>query len=120
MHEENFTQQIVETILDELKNYANAKPKRIKVQVGEMLHLIPESVQLHFQILSRSTHLEGAELDLKEVPVSVRCLACHQIGGVQDHHFLACLSCGSMDVELLSGQAIIVESIELEEGEVPS
>ncbi len=114
MHEGNFTQEIVGVILDELKKYPDAKPKAIKVLVGEMLHLVPASVQMHYQLLTQGTNLEGVVLELVQTPVVVRCGQCRSEGAVQDHHLLICSYCNSSDVELISGNDIRVESIEAE------
>lgn len=117
MHEGNFTEQIVEAIVAELKNHPGLKPKRVKVKVGEMLHLESESVKMHFASLTRGTALEHAALDLEEVPVLVRCGDCQEEGPVADHHLLMCENCDSKKVEMIQGNDIVIEGIELDTGE---
>jgi len=114
MHEANFTEQIVSTILNELKKYPDDRPRGAKVLVGEMLHLVPESVHMHYQLLTRGTPLEGIALDLVEVPVKIRCNHCGTEGAVEDHHLLMCTACSTMNVKLVSGNEIWVEVVELE------
>ena len=53
MHEGNFTQQIVTSIVSELEKHPGYRPQRIKVKVGEMLHLEPESVRTHYALLTK-------------------------------------------------------------------
>lgn len=113
MHEANFTQEIVSAILGELEHYPVLRPKLVKVKVGEMLHLIPDSVLMHYRQMTKGTHLEGAVLQLTETPVQVRCPVCSFTGGVEDHHMLLCSKCGSRDVELIQGKEITIESIEM-------
>ena len=98
MHEANFTSEIVHTILSELTKAPAGKPKSVKVVVGEMLHLIPVSVNMHFDLLVRGTRLEGTMLELQEARVRIRCGKCGREGGVEDHHLLMCESCGSLEV----------------------
>jgi len=114
MHEGNFTKEIVGVILDELKKYPDAKPKAIKVLVGEILHLVPASVQMHYQFLTQGTDLEGVVLELTQTPVVVRCSQCRSEGTVEDHHLLFCSYCHSSDVEIISGNDVRIESIEAE------
>ncbi|MBI4971457.1 MAG: hydrogenase maturation nickel metallochaperone HypA [Candidatus Omnitrophica bacterium] len=114
MHEGNFTEQIVAAILSELKKHPKGKVKQIKVKVGEMLHLEPESVKMHFELLTKGTRLEGIGLDLEEVPVTVCCLDCRAEGQVTDHHLLLCDNCDSRNVKITSGNNILIDSIELE------
>ncbi len=115
MHEGNFTQQIVTSIVSELEKHPGYRPQRIKVKVGEMLHLEPESVRTHYALLTKGTSLEGIALELEGMPVVVNCRACHAEGAVSDHHLLFCPSCYSRDVVIVSGNDVLIDSIELEQ-----
>lgn len=115
MHEGNYTGRIVSTILQELKKYPDQRPKAVKVQVGEMLHLAPESVRMHFELLTRGTALQGVTLDLEEVRVKIRCDRCQKEVEIRDHHALRCPDCGSEEVELCGGDQVLIESIEFED-----
>lgn len=114
MHEANFTQEIVSVILQELKRYPAYRAKEVKVKVGEMLHLVTESVLAHYQLMTKGTHLEGIALILEEEPVEVKCHDCGFIGGVEDHHFLSCSKCDSFQVQLLKGKEVTIDAIEMD------
>lgn len=114
MHEGNFTERIVAAILQELKKRPGYQPKRIKVKVGEMLHLEPESVKMHYAFLTKGTPLEKAELDLSEVKVTLYCWQCNHVMEVEDHHLLLCTYCSTTDVEVMSGNEVLIDSIEME------
>lgn len=109
MHEGHFTEQIVEAVLKELDGAAVDREAAILVSVGEMFHLVSESVQLHYGILTKGTPLEGTVLILEEVPVEVVCRQCGERGGVEDHHLLLCSKCGSQEVEMVAGHEVTVE-----------
>ncbi|MBI1978188.1 MAG: hydrogenase maturation nickel metallochaperone HypA [Candidatus Omnitrophica bacterium] len=113
MHEGNFTKRIVESIMEELKKHPRYVPKRVKVKVGEIFHLNPESVKMHYVVVTKGTPLEGTELDLIEEKITVYCWQCSRTGTVLDHHFLACSCCNSTDVEVMSGNQVSVDSVEL-------
>ncbi len=112
MHEANFTEQIVSSIIGELKNHPDSQPKRIRIRVGEMFHLNCESVLFHYHLLTNGTNLAGVDVELEEEPVKVLCHACQKIDRVEDHHLLMCSHCQSMDVEMTSGNAIFTEFVE--------
>ena len=114
MHEGKFTEQIVAVILEEIAKFPGKKPKSVKVKVGEVFHLIPESVQLHYDLQVKGTPLEGVSLQLQEEAIEVECLACQTRGPVEDHHLLVCSKCYSRQVKVLKGQQIQVEAIEVE------
>ncbi len=111
MHEANFTREIVEAILEKMKKHPERIASSVKVRVGDMLHLVPDSVKLHYDLLTEGTVLEGVELIFLEMPVRIKCLDCHREGGVEDHHLLMCSFCDSQKVKLLSGNEIIVDEI---------
>jgi len=113
MHEANFTKQIVEAVLKSLKE-CPGEPKTVKVQVGAMLHLVPDSVRMHYQLLTQGTKLEGISLELTEIHVKVRCRRCAHEGMVEDHHLLMCTACDSIDVALTAGNEILIDAVECE------
>jgi hydrogenase nickel incorporation protein HypA/HybF len=112
MHEAGYTEEIVRVIVEEIRTIPDLIVKKIRVSIGEMLHLEPESVREHFRHLAEGTGFEDASLEFSEAPVKVRCGLCAQEGGVEDHHLLICSYCGSKKVTLLGGDEISVDSIE--------
>ena len=114
MHEGNFTQQIVNSILEELKKYPSSRARVVKVNVGEMLHLNPESVRTHFEVMTKGTALAAASLLLKETAVKVQCRRCNSVFRPEDHHAPYCEACKTTDVSVLSGQDVTIEAIDLE------
>ncbi len=114
MHEGQFTEKIVDAILKELKEHPQGRVRSVKVKVGEIFHLEPHSVQMHFEITVKGTQLEGVRLDLQEERVEVTCPQCQKTGPVEDHHLMFCSFCQALNVKPVSGNTISVESIELE------
>lgn len=117
MHERPFTQKIVESILGCLKDYPAGQVTAARVSVGEVYHLVPDSVRAHFESLTAGTPLGGARLELVEVPLQIRCKDCGWSGGVDDHHAPLCGRCGSLSVENTAGHEIRVESVALQVAE---
>lgn len=115
MHEGNFTEQIVQAILKELETRPGQRVGCVRVRVGEMLHLQAEAVRLHFDMLAKGGPLEGADLELAQVPLKVRCRDCEKEGGVEDHHLPLCSSCGSPNVAILEGKDVFIQSVDLVE-----
>jgi hydrogenase nickel incorporation protein HypA/HybF len=117
MHEGVYTDQIAEAVQAQLAAHPGAKPLKVRVKVGEMLHLQPDAVRMHFSALAAGTPLAGLELDLEEAPVELGCRACGKHSHPEDHHLLACAACGSRDVEVLEGRSVVIERIDLVEGD---
>ncbi len=115
MHEGHFTQQIVEGILRELAPYPKAKVRSVTVRVGEVFHLVPESVLMHYDVLTKGSALQSVKLNLIEEPMQVLCSQCQKQGPVEDHHLLLCPFCHSRQVKPVLGNKITIEKVELED-----
>jgi hydrogenase nickel incorporation protein HypA/HybF len=111
MHEGHFTEQIVEGVVNDLKKYPGKKVESITVKVGEVYHLMPDSVLMHYELITKGTQLEGVKLKLLEEPVLVICSQCGKQGPVEDHHLLLCSHCHSREVKAIAGDKVIIEEI---------
>jgi hydrogenase nickel incorporation protein HypA/HybF len=87
---------------------------KVEVRVGHLRQVVPDALAFAFQLVAEGTCVAGAELELEEVPVAGRCRACGA-EGVLDAFPLQCSGCGSLDLELVSGEELLVASLELEE-----
>ena len=112
MHEGHFTEQIVEAVVNELKKYPGRAVESITVKVGEVYHLVPESVLMHFESITRSIPLEGVKLNLLEESLQVLCSQCGQQGPVEDHHLLLCTFCHSRQVKAVCGDKVTIDQIQ--------
>ena len=111
MHEAHFTENIVEAIVTELKKHPGRAVKSISVKVGESYHLVPDSVLMHYELMTKGTGLEGVKLDLMEEPLEVLCSSCGKQGPVEDHHLLLCSFCHSPQVKAVRGDKVTIEQI---------
>ena len=66
---------------------------------------------MHYDLLTKSTSLEGVKLNLLEEPMEVYCSQCNRRGPVEDHHLLLCSFCHSRQVKPVAGDKVIIEQI---------
>jgi hydrogenase nickel incorporation protein HypA/HybF len=91
--------------------------KRVRLRVGRLLGVVPEVMDQAWEIVSEGTDAAGSKVELVDVPVRIRCRACGQDTEAQETP-VSCAQCGSPDVEILSGEELLVEEVELTAGEV--
>jgi hydrogenase nickel incorporation protein HypA/HybF len=91
---------------------------RVEVRVGHLRQVVPGSLRFAFEIAVRGTALDGAELAITHVPVTVRCRACAAESVVGELPF-SCARCAEPDVEVIAGEELLVEALELHEGPPP-
>jgi hydrogenase nickel incorporation protein HypA/HybF len=89
----------------------------VRVRAGALRQVVPESLDFYFGIVSHGTGCDGARLELEVIPAVLRCEACGRTWQPETPSF-RCPGCGVARVELLSGEVLEVESIDIEEEEV--
>jgi hydrogenase nickel incorporation protein HypA/HybF len=109
MHELSMAQAVV-AIAEE--HAAGRRVELVEVKVGHLRQVVPSALELAFQLVAEGTVVEGAELAIEQVPVRVRCTDCAEESGAVGFP-LGCSSCGGLDVEVVAGEELHVESLEL-------
>jgi hydrogenase nickel incorporation protein HypA/HybF len=89
---------------------------RVKVRVGQLQRVLPESWDMCWQLASMDTPAQGSTVELSETPARIRCQACGAEGPPAPP--LDCAACGDHSVQVLEGNDIVVEEVELVGGEV--
>jgi hydrogenase nickel incorporation protein HypA/HybF len=111
MHELSIADAIVQIAL----RHAGGRPVRaVEVSVGHLRQVVPSSLQFSFELLSDGTALEGARLELREIAPRGRCRNCRTESGLHDFP-LRCAACGGLDLELIAGEELTVDALELED-----
>jgi hydrogenase nickel incorporation protein HypA/HybF len=87
---------------------------RVEVEVGRLRQVVPAALEFAFELVARETAVEGAQLVLRAVPVSGLCRDCGERTAMPAPP-LACAACGSVDVEIVTGEELRVDALELEE-----
>ncbi|MBX6365042.1 MAG: hydrogenase maturation nickel metallochaperone HypA [Gemmatimonadetes bacterium] len=114
MHELAVAQAVLDVALEAA---AGRRVTRVELRVGALRQVVPAALAFSFELVARGTPADGAVLAIEPVPVVGRCRAC----GVESeqHGFpLRCAACGRLALEIVRGQELSVEWLELEEAGV--
>jgi hydrogenase nickel incorporation protein HypA/HybF len=111
---------VTESILDIAKRHATqanaARVTTIHLVIGQLSSVVDDSVQFYWDMISKDTLCEGAQLDFNRVPAEFKCSTC----GTQfilDGLMTRCPSCQGTQIKIISGNEFFVESIEIEHQE---
>ncbi|CAN5289811.1 hypothetical protein BH20GEM2_BH20GEM2_11210 [soil metagenome] len=109
MHELSIAGAILCVALDS----AGGRPvTRVRVGVGHLRQVVPSALTFSWELVAQGTLAEDSQLELEEIPAVVLCRAC----GVESplaHFPLACSACGGLDVEVVRGEELEVEWVEV-------
>ena len=109
MHELAVTRSLLNQVLEEAGRHVGARVNRVRVLVGESSSIVPDCVRFYFDDMKRGTVAEHAVLEFATVPLRIRCPKCGQeFGRIEE--MCGCNAGG----ELLSGQELTVESIDID------
>jgi len=111
MHELSLADAIVRIAAD---HAGGRRVTKVEVKVGHLRQVVPDALEFAFRLVAEGTVAEDAELALAEIPVRVACRAC-AAESPQTQFPLACLRCGSLDVDVVAGEELQVESLELQD-----
>ena len=113
MHEMGIVMQIVEIATAAIPpDIKDPKVARLNLRIGKLTAVVPQSLRFCFEIASKDTPLEGAELAIEEVPIVARCQACAHEWTIESADFM-CPKCQSGKVDIISGRELDIASLEL-------
>jgi hydrogenase nickel incorporation protein HypA/HybF len=113
MHEFAIASAIVATAV----RHADGRPVAVvTVRCGRLRQVVPASLAFAFGVLSRETLCDGAVLEQEVVPARLRCDACARDWEIELPIF-RCPTCGTAAVEVVAGEELEVESIEIGQDE---
>lgn len=114
MHEMALAEGILGVVLDA----AGSEPvRKVELSVGALQFVVPDSLRFSFELVSAATPAEKAAVSIQELPARLRCKQCN-IETVMERPPFQCAKCGSTAIEVMSGDEVLVESVELENGEI--
>jgi hydrogenase nickel incorporation protein HypA/HybF len=85
--------------------------------VGELRQVVPSALSFNFELVAQGTPAEGAELRMQVAPAVVVCKTCGAETRLRAFP-LQCGRCNGMDVSIVSGEELVMQSIEVEDAEL--
>jgi hydrogenase nickel incorporation protein HypA/HybF len=110
MHELSIADAMLGVVL---RHAGDRRITRVDLRVGHLRQVVPSALEFAFELVAQGTPAEGAELVLVQVPAAVRCRDC-RAESEQDAFPLACARCGSLAVDVVRGEELLVDSLEVQ------
>ena len=110
----SIVEALIEQIRHETRGYPAKRVSVIRLRIGALRQVVPETLTFCFAAATRDTDLAGATLDLESVPARVRCRQCRAEFVVADNWF-QCPDCTAADGDLLTGNELDLTGIDLTE-----
>lgn len=108
MHELSISEGIVESVCDAVPD---GRVLAVTVEIGKLSGVVPDAVRFCFDACTRGTRLEGARLDIVDVPGRGRCGSCQRELDMEE--LLTQCPCGNPFLDIVRGRELRIRSVEV-------
>ena len=102
LHELSLTQNIVELAIENAAREDAKKILSITLEIGALAGVVAEAVEFAFDVCSKGTLAEGADLRILHIAGIGQCLDCRKEAEIETLTHV-CPHCGSLALETLQG-----------------
>lgn len=113
MHELSVAQALVEQVESLIAQHRATGVHRIRVRIGPLAGVVPDLLATAVPLAAAGTPVESARLELLDAPVRVRCRSCGTESEARPNNLL-CAACGDWQTTVISGDELILETVELD------
>lgn len=112
MHEMSIAQSLIQIIREEMVNHNATTLKSVKVHIGQLSAVVPESLSFCFEVMTSKTDLEGAKLITEVIPLKGVCSDCEKAFEIKEYVFV-CPYCGGTNINTIAGQDLSIVEMEV-------
>jgi len=113
MHEMSIAQNILDIVSDTLGENEKSKLKEIVVDIGELVAVVPDSLQFCYDAIIQDTIYKNAVLTINVIPLKIKCADCGNNSRVEKYSFL-CPNCHSSKINVVSGEELNIRYLEVD------
>ena len=113
MHEMSIAQSLIDIIREEMVRHNAGSLRSVRLRIGRLSAIVPESLSFCFEIITAGTDMEGAKLVMDLVPLRGACRGCGREFEIEDYAF-ECPFCGSPDIETVAGKELSIVDMEVD------
>jgi hydrogenase nickel incorporation protein HypA/HybF len=113
MHELSVCQGLIRQVGRIAAEHHATRVDKIFLQIGPLSGVEPALLQAAFPIARHNTLVEQAEMVIQSMPVRIRCKTCGEESEATLNN-LTCPACGDWNTDLLSGDELLIERIEMQ------
>ena len=114
MHEASVALELVSLATQLAQQHGARRVRALGVRLGVVGSVVPQALEFAFPSAAQGSLLEGARLIVERVEAVARCPACGPVA-LELQRGLRCPQCGQPTPELLAGEELELDWLELED-----
>ncbi len=112
MHELSVCQALIGQVEDIARQHCAATIRSVNVRIGPLSGVEAELLVQAFPLASAGTVAQDSRLVIERLPIRVRCESCGAESAAEPNK-LVCGACGDWHTQLVSGDEMLLASVEL-------
>lgn len=113
MHEISIARSLLELLSDQQSARNFTRVRRANVRIGPLSGVDGTALRSAFNLIASGTCAEGCFLEIEYAVLNARCSSCGNEFEIRNYVF-ACHLCQSKNIELLTGDEIVLSEMEVE------
>ena len=111
MHEMGIISNIFKVVEDVAADNNIQRITKVNLRIGKLRQVAPPMLENAFAVVSEGTLARGARLEVEYQNIVMRCQSCREEFSVDDKLYI-CPSCEGTELTLLTGDEVMLESVE--------
>jgi len=113
MHEMSLCEGVLQVLQTEAGRQGFNRVKAVWLEIGDLSSVEPEAMLFSFDVVTRNSLADGAELNIINVPGTAWCMQCEKNMPVKQR-FDECPQCGSYQLQVTGGDEMKIKELEVE------
>ena len=120
MHEFSVMTQIIDSVLEEAKKREAQKVEQVDLEIGDFTMLGDEQLKFAYEVLSKSTILQGSSIQISHRKGKIKCESCGFEGEMQlaedsPHRLVPILECPKCHspAKIIEGRECFIRNIRM-------
>lgn len=112
MHELSLCEAMLGIMEEQARKRGFRKIYRVCLGVGILSSVEPEALKFSFDIVTKGTLAQGAQLEIEIIPASAQCFSCGYQMGILNYDDL-CPNCGGQQFQIEDADALCIQQLEV-------
>ena len=118
MHELSIAMSLVDIASEEALRLGPARVVAIHVRIGAISGVVPDALQFAWELASNGTAVDGARLQIEEVPVTIYCEVCNAEQTLPSPQHFRCPVCDELALQIRGGRDLAMTALEVDDDHV--
>ena len=115
MHELSIAVSLIDAACEEAARHGDVRIRALRLRLGPLSGVVRDALAFSFDVAAAGTPVEGARLEIDEVPVTVFCARCRETRALAVVPPLRCPVCGEATPEVVDGRECLLVALEIDE-----